>query len=124
MKTEMKNWMRQAERDLEVADKNLKFKEYYACAFFCQQAVEKVLKSLLIKEKNVLIKTHDLVTLGKKVNIPQKFIKDINELSEAYIDSRYGGEYDKIPAELFDERDANKFIKIAREVLKWAKKKI
>ena len=41
MREEINNWLKQARKDLEVAEKNFQIKEYYASAFWCQQAVEK-----------------------------------------------------------------------------------
>jgi len=50
MRREIINWIRQANRDFEVAVKNFEIGEYYSAVFWCQQAIEKGLKgSLYIK---------------------------------------------------------------------------
>ena len=43
--------------------------DYYACAFWAQQAAEKALKALLISRGKVL-KTHDLIELSYAVSYP------------------------------------------------------
>lgn len=70
MRKEIENWWKQAEADLNSAKNSFNSKDYYVCAFLCQQAVEKALKALLFKKGFELIKTHDLVLLAKKINAP------------------------------------------------------
>jgi len=121
MKSETALWFMQAEQDLEVAKKNLKLKEWYVSAFLSQQAAEKALKAVYIKKFNDLIKVHDLVFLGRKVGVSEEILKGCGYLSRAYIESRYPGDFET-PSEKFSEEEALKCIRIADEVLKWAKK--
>jgi len=65
MKTEVKNWLEQAEHDIEVAEYNLKGNMLDAAAFYSQQAAEKALKSLYILKLNELWKVHDLVRIER-----------------------------------------------------------
>jgi len=53
MRKEVEQWWKQAKRDLTTAKNCKNSGDYYACAFFCQQSVEKALKALYI-EKSVL----------------------------------------------------------------------
>jgi len=46
--TERDKWLMQAVRDLETARNSLNSGDYYASAFWAQQAVEKALKALLL----------------------------------------------------------------------------
>lgn len=48
MRKETENWWKQAEEDLDSAQKNLEIKKYYLVAFLSQQAVEKGLKALIL----------------------------------------------------------------------------
>jgi HEPN domain-containing protein len=48
MKKEVKNWLEQAEHDIEVAEYNLEGNMLDAAAFYSQQAAEKALKSLIM----------------------------------------------------------------------------
>ena len=123
MVNEFKNWLKQAEADIKTAENSLKSKDYYASAFWSQQATEKIIKSLLIKKKNRLIKIHDLVVLGRMAELPADLLEKVKLLSGIYTESRYGIIEDKIPAEKFKKKDASEFLNIAHEVLKWVGKK-
>lgn len=65
MKEEIKNWIEQSEHDLGTAEILLKETRLADAAFYCQQAVEKALKALMLKRTNSIRKIHDLVQLGK-----------------------------------------------------------
>ena len=71
---EMERWWKLAKDDLDSAEANFKIKKYYVCAFFSQQAVEKALKSLLLKKTKILIKIHDLVILGREVGLTKDLL--------------------------------------------------
>jgi len=124
-KEEFEKWFKQAEADMVGAKYNFDGKHYHVAAFLCEQVIEKALKALMIKEGQKLIKTHDLFLLSKKVGLPEVFSSDLNDISGAYIDSRYcstvGGD---ILSEVFKDVQVKKFINTAEEVLRWIKKKI
>ena|SRR3989344_338715 len=122
MKIEAINWIRQAEADIKTSGNSLKSKDYYASAFWSHQVVEKCLKAILIDKSGELVKIHDLVILGRKVNLPENLLNGCEVLSKAYIESRYGLLDEEIPAEKFEKNHALKFLSIAKEVLGWAKK--
>ena len=122
MKEEASNWLRQAEADLKTSQNSLNSRDYYASVFWSQQTVEKCLKAIIIEKKGKLIKIHDLIMLGRMVNLPEVLLKKCEILSKVYTESRYGLLDDEIPAEKFDENDALEFVNIAKEILKWVKK--
>src|SRR3989344_3825003 len=124
MREEIRNWIEQAKRDLKSAENSLKSKDYYLCAFMCQQAAEKGLKALIIKKEKKLIKMHDLVILGRKIGLPENLLLNCEKLSKVYIESRYGILENEPPYKKFKEKDALEFIFIAKEILEWLKKKI
>ena len=117
-KEEFEKWFEQAEVDLKTAKNSFKSKDYYASVFWCQQAVEKGLKAFWLFGGNELIRTHDLVRLGRKVYLPEKFFNNLAELSILYTEARY------IPIKNFEREDVDGFIKFAKEVLEWIKQKI
>ena|SRR3989338_2057930 len=121
---ESKNWIRQAEADLQTANNSFKSGDYYAAVFWCQQVVEKALKAIIIKDQNKLIKTHDLVRLGKLSDIPKEFSIKIKELASAYTQSRYGISINSIPADEFDKDVSLNLISFSKEVLEWSIKRI
>ena len=75
MKKEVKNWLEQAEHDIEVAEYNLNGNMLDAAAFYSQQAVEKALKSLYILKFEELWKVHDLVRIAKRIQAPTKIVE-------------------------------------------------
>jgi len=119
---ESKMWLKQAEADLKTARNSLKSKDYYASAFWCQQSTEKCLKAVIIKKDRILVKIHDLVILGRKAGIPEDLLLKCEKLSKVYIESRYGMLDSEIPAKKFTMKNVSDFLKISKEVLKWAKK--
>ena len=112
-------WQKQAERDVESAEKNIGIQEYALAAFLCQQAVEKALKALLIQKDGQLVKTHSVISLAKPVNIPAVLQGKIEQLESVYQQTRYPDIAKKMPAEEFDEQDAREFLENAKEVLSW-----
>ncbi|MBU2576133.1 MAG: HEPN domain-containing protein [Nanoarchaeota archaeon] len=117
-KEEFEKWFEQAGVDLSSAKYNFDGEKYSVAVFLCEQTVEKGLKALIIKKSNELIKTHDLVRLGKKVNLPEKFFDKLAELSSLYTEVRY------VPVKDFEKIEVDSFIKFAEEVLEWLIKKI
>ena len=121
---EEKEWLTQAEADFKTATNSLASKDYYASAFWSQQAIEKCLKAIIIKKSKELIKIHDLILLGKKANLPTDLLNKINLLSGVYIETRYGIIQGQIPSKKFKEKDVSEFLSISKEVLEWSRKKI
>tara|TARA_Y100000310_G_scaffold337125_1_gene423384 strand:- start:1987 stop:2280 length:294 start_codon:yes stop_codon:yes gene_type:complete len=81
--------MQQANEDYDTAKYNFKGKRYKAAAFFCQQSAEKSLKALSLKKTDKIRKIHDLVELGKDVDISEDLLNKLKQLTLAYIYSRY-----------------------------------
>ena len=123
MKEEVKRWMRIAKDDLKSAQANFDNKQYYVCVFLSQQSVEKALKAAVIKKTSQLIKIHDLVILGKKVNLPEGLLQKCDELNNVYLDTRYGDIGGKLPSQKFKKSNSVRFLHIAKEVVKWLEKR-
>ena len=86
-------------------------------SFQSHQAVEKALKFLNLKINNVMIKTHDLVLLAKKVNAPITIVEKCSKINPSYLDTRYPD----IPKS-YNKADAKNIVDLAEEVIKWIKK--
>lgn len=102
MKKEVKNWLEQAEHDIEVAEYNLNGNMLDAAAFYSQQAVEKALKSLYILKFEELWKVHDLVRIAKRIQAPTKIVELCAKITPAYSTARYpdvGKEYNRVDVE-------------------------
>ncbi|PIN91205.1 DNA-binding protein [Candidatus Pacearchaeota archaeon CG10_big_fil_rev_8_21_14_0_10_32_14] len=124
MKTEIEFWIKQAEDDLDSAEKNISIGKFYVSAFLSQQSVEKSLKALALNSEKKLIKTHSVSMLAKLLKLPQDMIKKISMIEPLYQETRYPDVASKVPSEEFDENDANEFLNIAEEVLQWIKQKL
>jgi len=114
-------WLNKAEGDYEAAiylnKSKSKKRTLSIIAFHCQQAVEKLLKSLLIAYGIDFPKIHDLVQLLKilerKDPLFKAMEKEANRLNPFAVGYRYPGE-DIEPSEL---KDAIKTTKILRSLL-------
>jgi len=120
MKQETKKWIEKARDDLKKAKDNFRIGHYDLASFLCQQAVEKSLKAVLIERKNEFPKIHDLVRLGKLVELDEKFADKLKELTLIYIYTRYPD----IPEEKDLISKSAEFIKHTEEILKWVQKNL
>ncbi len=112
-------WFDKGRSDLGVAEYNLSGEKLDAAAFYCQQAVEKVLKALIIQRSGVASKTHELVALSRTLKAPKNVQGLCAKISPAYTVARYpdvGGDY--------SESDVKEIFAAAKEVLKWAEKQL
>ena len=118
---EFERWLKQAEADFDIASYLLSGKKYYACANYCQQVVEKSLKALFILQKKELVKTHDVVKLGRLLSIPQNLLVKVSSIEPIFKESKYPDISENIPSEEYDLNDATEFFNTAEEVLIWCK---
>lgn len=121
---EVGNWLRQAEDDLKKAKDNLKDNHLDGAAFFAQQAVEKALKALSIRNKKSFPKIHDLVALSRMVNAPEEIVEKCKVITPYYTETRYPDFSETIPAEAFSKKEIEEVIKLSEEVLKWVRKSL
>ncbi|WP_054853312.1 HEPN domain-containing protein [Vulcanisaeta distributa] len=126
---EHQKWLAQALRDLRTAENSLNSGDYYACAFWSQQAVEKALKALLISRGKV-VKGHDLVELGyiirDELRIDVSRIMDhLRELTTHYTTSRYPPDAaNGLPYEVYTKGKARSVLEMAREVVEWVRQNL
>jgi HEPN domain-containing protein len=125
MREEIFNWFSQGERDLISAKNSFTSKDYYASVFWCQQSIEKGLKSIILfKFKNKFVPEHSLVRLGKKVKIPKKYETFLKKLSPQYFLARYPDASEDMPSELYDKTVSKEFLNKSIEVSKWIKNQL
>jgi len=123
VKEEVKRWLEQAKADFETAEVNFNGKRYYAAILFCQQCLEKALKSLWLKEKKEKFPYfHDLTFFMKKLDFPKEFEIVCKDLTSAYAETRYPT--DEIPVNKFSKKDAEELLEKTGDALEWIKKKI
>ena len=125
MRRDVENWWSLANEDFANAKECLKIKKYYLVAFLVQQASEKGLKALFIREKNDFPdKTHSLVYLGKELNLPNDLMSNLRKINPDFIYTRYP-DLDGVPPYLaYDEAVAKERLSQGEEILKWISEKI
>jgi HEPN domain-containing protein len=88
-----KEWLRYAENDRSSARHLLASEDYEACAFHCQQAVEKLLKAIIVKQTGQRPPhIHDLTTLLRKIGglrIDEALAQSIRNIDAYYVGTRY-----------------------------------
>lgn len=123
MRAEVKRWLEQAERDADVAGTLFASKKYEYSSFWAQQAAEKALKTLLLKNGLELIKTHDLVLLAKKVKAPTEIIETCKQLTPVYVETRYP-DVDETGFRKYSKQETEEDLASMTEVMKWVKKQL
>jgi HEPN domain-containing protein len=122
-----KKWLNRARYDLETADAMFKTGRYLYVAFMCQQALEKVLKAIIIEKGGEALRTHNLIRLAELCGI-NSLMKDddknfLADLTPFVIESRYG-DYKKRLSEIINKRTAAKYLKKTKEIFQCLKKKL
>ena len=120
-------WLDQAFADMKTAKDCLKDGNYYATAFFAQQAAEKALKGFLYAQGYRALITYSVVELlEESIKIDEQFGKFLNygkELDRHYIGSRYPNFYPAgAPYKYYTEEVAQKCLNYAESILNEVKK--
>ncbi|MGH2362794.1 MAG: HEPN domain-containing protein [bacterium] len=125
MRIEVQRLIKQAERDLENARKNISIEGYEVAAFLSEQAVEKYLKAYwMIAKKEAAPPTHSLTELGDALGVPRALRKQLVSLTADYITARYPDAANGVPYEIYDRETAEAKVASAEAVLAWLRKQI
>ena len=123
MSDKYKEWLKQANYDMDTADAMYISGRYFYAVFMCHLSIEKALKGLYHKILNEIPpKTHNLFYLVNKIgNKPeQKLKKFITKLNTASIATRYPDDLAKIQA-AYTKEVSKDIITKSKEVLEWVK---
>jgi HEPN domain-containing protein len=126
MEEDIKYWIDLAEYDLKTAEAMFESRRYVYVLFTCQQAVEKVLKALVVKASHRFPpRTHDLLKLAllAEIDLDNEQKEFLAKLSFYYIESRYPEELLKI-SESITRSVALEYLNRSKEVLKWLTKRL
>lgn len=115
-------WLEQAEADLHTATHCREAGDFYAAAFFAQQAAEKALKGLLYALGYRAILTHSVLELlreGAQVAGELGAMEAMGrELDRHYIGARYPNFYPAgAPYRYYTEEDADRCVSYAASIL-------
>ena len=111
-----RKWLKQARHDLELAEKIIEIKGYDIASFLAHQAVEKLLKSLLIAAGREVPRTHFIDELAHRLGVAEEVEFHINGLTAEYTLARYPDVSDKVPYEQYSEAIAREKVRAAKKV--------
>lgn len=124
MKTLTKEWLAQAQYDLETARAMLKTGRYLYVAFMCQQAIEKLMKGIIQERTDKTPPySHRLDTLLNIVELPVDSKKEsfLGLLTRYYINCRYP-EHKKSLSGFLNKKSSGELLKKTKEIFEWLKK--
>ncbi len=121
MREEIENWWKQAEKDLSAAKNSLNSGDYEWASFQANQSAEKALKSLFLSKKKAIAPSHNLVSLGKSLELPEELINSLKELNPEYTLARYPDAANAAPFEIYTKKKAKEKITHAEKIIKWIK---
>ena len=123
MSDKHREWLKQADYDMDTADAMYHSGRFFYAVFMCHLSIEKALKGLYYKILNEIPpKTHNLLYLLTKIGKKpepglEKFIIKLNTASVA---TRYPDELAKLQA-AYTETVTKDMITQSKDVLKWIK---
>jgi HEPN domain-containing protein len=118
-----KEWLKQADYDMDTADAMFRSGRYFYAVFMCHLSIEKSLKGLYTKVlEEIPPKTHNLLYLLDKIGKkPERELeKFVIKLNTASVATRYPDDLAKIQAAYTEEITKNMITK-SKEVLAWVK---
>ena len=118
-----KDWIRQAERDLAVAEDLLEAEDFEWSCFVAQQAAEKGIKAVL-QRLNAAAWGHSIFELmriiSKKVEVNEELLNCARSLDRYYVPTRYPNGFESgSPYEYFTRRDAEDAIFCSRRIIEF-----
>ena len=120
-------WQEFARYDQKCAQLEFKGKLYTAVCYSCQQVAEKSLKAVLLTFEIKVIKSHNLLEiLDKLIKRDHDFVTltdNCKFLNGFYISTRYPGNLGG-PEGMYNQNDANKALKAAKEILEFIEKRL
>lgn len=116
-------WAERAQYDLDTADAMFEAGRYLYVLFCCQQAVEKMLKAIIVQRADELPpRIHRLVRLAELagVAVEEKQMDFLRELSDYYIPTRYPQDVADLGRNVKQEK-AQWVLSQSREFVQWLK---
>ena len=120
----IKFWLTSSADDFDTAEKLFISKKYHHALYFCQLAVEKLLKGSIVSRLDKPVKhTHDLILLSQQLNIDisTDHLEQLRNITKFNLEARY----DTFKREFYKKatREYTKeWLNITRGILLWLKK--
>jgi len=127
MRKEAEAWLRISAEDLQSAEVLFDRKLFRPVCYHAQQSVEKCLKALLVDRDIEIPRTHNILDLNnaaKKLGYSVEVTdEDAVFLSSVYR-ARYPSDAGLLPLGEPIKQDAERALKIARDMARWMKKQV
>ena len=122
------DWLRQALRDLDHAEKSLEMGDYEWACFAAQQAAEKAVKALY-QALGIEVWGHAvsrlLASLPAEHKPPSELIEAAKELDRHYLSTRYPNLHPEgAPMDYYSRVDAERAISHAKKIIEFCRNKI
>ena len=114
------NWIEHSDYDLDTARAMQESGRYLYVAITCQQSLEKLLKAIYEFRGTPIPRIHDLLRLSKIIEIDDKYVQMLKDLSYYYIASRYSERIKVLSADLNETRSSY-ILGETEEIGKWLK---
>jgi HEPN domain-containing protein len=112
----------EAAQDMATASLELSLGRHFACADFCNQAVEKAAQAVsLLRFARRSTYDHDLRTLGASVGAPAEIQDEMATLTPFHPESFYVDTPPEEADEVISAEQAATYVQSARHVLRWAR---
>jgi HEPN domain-containing protein len=112
----------EASQDLATAGVELGLGRHFACADFCNQAVEKAAQSVsLLRFGRRSTYNHDLRALGELVGAPAEISDEMATLTPFHPEAFYADTPPEEADEVISAEQASDYIQRARRILRWAR---
>lgn len=117
---EAERLIKQAERDLENARKNVGIAAYEVAAFLANQGVEKYLEGAwIVMKSEAAPHTHSLIELGNGLGVPAATREHLGYLNADYTTARYPDAANGVSYEVYDRPMAERKVAAAEEAFRW-----
>ncbi|MDH5298369.1 MAG: HEPN domain-containing protein [Desulfobulbaceae bacterium] len=125
MVSRYRDWLRQAENDLQWAEHSRAGGFWAQTCFVAQQAAEKALKALCFLRGYDVVRTHSLFQIVRTLAENGDLEKHARELDLYYISGRYPDAFPGgAPFEMFGEEQASRALASARTMMDIVREKI
>jgi HEPN domain-containing protein len=120
-----RDWIRQAEKDLEAAEAMMRDGFFEWSCFISQQAAEKSVKAV-IQNLSGIAWGHSILDLvrsiSKRVNVSEQIEECARDLDKYYVPARYPNSFESgSPYEFFTKKDAEHGLLCARRIVRLCK---
>ena len=116
-------WVKSGEEDFDVGSNLIRDNKTRHGLFFVHLSIEKMLKACACKKLNKTPpRIHNLIQLYRLAGFPEDIEKQdsLEALNRFCLEGRYPEEWPTVP----DKKEAQRYLKMADEIMKWLKNQL